>query len=136
MTDDINTLLEWIIAYAKNKDIIKKEIKDYKILKNYVEFEMKDKKYTYYAYPELNDEILDKCSEGWVTAVCLNSKKNINFVVSNWDKLTKNNKFSLIFAHPSSNQRWIIFPYTHDKITERKTLKLGLEAMAAEVSMI
>lgn len=136
MTDELNTLLEWIIFYVKNKDIMKKEIKDYKVLKNYVEFEFKDKKQLYYAYPELNKEVLERYSDGWVTIVCLNNKENINFVVSNWDKLTKNPKFQMIFVHPSSNQRWIIFPYTHDKITEKKTLKLGLETIAQEVSMI
>jgi hypothetical protein len=136
MADELNTLLEWIIFYVKNKDLIKKEIKDYKILKNYVEFEMKDKKQIYYAYPMLNDEILEKCSEGCVSAVCLNKKENINFAVSNWDKLVKNPKFSMIFVNIPTNQRWIIFPYTHDKITEKQTLKLGLEAMAAEVSTL
>jgi len=134
MADQLSALLEWTIFYVKNKDIIKREVKDYKILKNFVEFEMKDKKHVYYAYPELNEEVLDKCKDGWVTAVCLNKKENIKFVVSNWDKLIHNNKFSMIFVHPSSNGKWIIFPYTHNKITEKASLKLGLETMAQEVS--
>jgi hypothetical protein len=133
MADDLSILLEWTIFYVKNKDIIKKEIKDYKVMKNYVEFEYKDKKHVYYAYPELNDEIFEKINEGFVTVVCLNKKENINFTVKNWEKLVKNPKFSMIFVHPKSSSKWIIFPHTHDKITEKSTLKLGLETMAAEV---
>jgi hypothetical protein len=134
MADDLNKLLEWIIFYAKNKDIIKKEIKEYKILKNYVEFEYKDKKHIYYAYPNLTDDIIEASKDGWITVVCLNNPENLKYTVSNWDKLIKNPKFSMIFANPKTNQRWIIFPHTHNKITEKETLKLGLEAMAAEVS--
>jgi len=133
MADDLNTLLEWTIFYVKNKDIIKKDIKDYNVMKNYVEFEYKDKKHVYYSYPELDEEIFEKTTEGWVTLVCLNKKENINFTVRNWEKLIKNPKFSMIFVHPKSSQKWIIFPHTHNKITEKSTLKLGLETMAMEV---
>lgn len=133
MADDLNTLLEWTIFYAKNKDIIKKEIKDYKVMKNFVEFEYKDKKHIYYAYPQLNDEVIEKSYDGWVTVVCLNKKENINFTLQNWEKLIKNQRFSMIFVHPKSSQKWIIFPHMHNKITEKQTLKLGLETMAQEV---
>lgn len=136
MAEDINKILEWIIYYAKNKDIIKKEIKEYKILKNYVEFECKDKKHIYYACPELNEEIIEKSKDGWVTVVCLNKKENINFTVSNWERLIKNPKFSMIFVNPVSHQKWIIYPHTHNKITEKSTLKLGLETMASEVLFV
>lgn len=136
MTDQINSLLEWTIFFVKNKDIMKREIKDYKILKNYVDFEYKDRKHTYYMYPELNDEAITVSEKGITTIVCLNKKDNLNFVVKNWDKLTKNKTFSMVFVHPTSNQRWIIYPYTHNSVTEKSSLKSGLQSLAEQIPMM
>lgn len=133
MSDDINKLLEWTIFFVKNKDILKKEIKDYKILKNYIEFDYGDRKHTYYVYPQLNSELIEHSTKDTATVVCLNKKENLKFVVDNWDKIIKNKKFSIVFVHMSSNQRWIIYPYTHNMITEKSALKSGLQTLFEQI---
>ena len=133
MTDEINSLLEWTIFYVKNKDIIRKEIKDYKILKNYIDFDYGNRKHTYYMQPTLDEETIKLSENGITTIVCLNKKENLNFIVSNWDKLTKNKTFSIIFTHPKLNQRWIIYPYTHNSVTEKASLKLGLQTLFEQI---
>ena len=129
MEDYETRLIEWTIFYAKNKDIIKKEIKDYKILKNFVEFEYKDKKHTYHVYPELTRDATDISKDGWKTLVCLNKQKNLKFLLDNWKELIQNPKLSIIFVNPTSENRWIIFPHTHDKIAEKESLKAGLKTL-------
>lgn len=63
--------------------------------------------------------------------VVLNTRKNLDIVIQAWNELIKYPKLSIIFANPDSttDKRWIIFPHTHEKITERKALKVGLESL-------
>ncbi|MBI4145352.1 hypothetical protein HY493_04065 [Candidatus Woesearchaeota archaeon] len=70
--------------------------------------------------------------------VVLNARKNLDVIAERWGELVNYPKLCVIFANPesSTDKRWIIFPHTHDKITERKTLKLGLESLFAMVEEV
>ncbi|MBR9690286.1 hypothetical protein GOV08_01240 [Candidatus Woesearchaeota archaeon] len=133
----VDNLTQWTILYVKNKDILKKEIKEYKIFKNYVEFEYLDaRKQTCYIYPTMKSEARSDTKEGWKAVICLNTKANFDFLISNWENLIKNPKLSIIFVNPRLNQKWIVFPHTHNKITEKASLKLGLQTLFESVARV
>ena len=133
MTSAHDELTEWTIFYVKNKDIIRKEIKDYKVLKNFVEFEYSSRKHTYYILPDLKSDSLAISKEGNITIICLNKKENLNFLVENWENFKINSKFSIIFVNIKTGGKWIVYPHTHDKITDKESLKPGLISLFENV---
>lgn len=122
----INEITEWTIQYIKYRDLMKKNLVDYKILKNCIEFEFKDKKHFYYIFENLNSDALKDLSNENITFVVANKQKNVVFLEKNWASFTKFPKANLIFVHPKSNQTWMINPYFHDRVAEPKKLKQGL----------
>ncbi|PLW80622.1 hypothetical protein C0585_01740 [Candidatus Woesearchaeota archaeon] len=119
-------LIEWTIRYVKHRDLMKKNLIDYKILKNHIDFEFKDKKHIYFIYEDLKDNVLEEIGKDFITFVVLNKNTNLNFLVKNWNQFLKNQNLNLVFVHPSSNQSWTVNPFFHNKIAEPKKLKSGL----------
>lgn len=127
-------LILWTVAHAKNKDIMRKEIRNYKIKDDIIKFELKNKNEKYLIYPELNDEIIAKISnEDHTIIVCLNKRNNLDFLIKEWHLFSEYKKLSIIFCNHIKNQRWIIFPYTHNKITEKSSLKPGLLSLFSNI---
>jgi len=60
------------------------------------------------------------------TYVVLNAKQNIDFVIKHWKELIKYEKLSIIFVDLNVNKRWILHPYTHNKVCDDQNLKNGL----------
>lgn len=129
-----NDLIEWTIMYVKHRDLMKRNLVDYKILKNYIEFEFKDRKHIYFIYQELNEESLKELKDEFISFIVLNRKSNVEFLVKNWDKFVKYQKINITFVSPKANQSWTIVPHIHDKIAERKKLKSGLMALFDNIS--
>lgn len=74
-----------------------------------------------------------KSATGPLGLVILNTKKNLNFVLDNWQALAAHKQLCIYFVNPSTNDKWLLYPYTHNQITEKTALRRGLEAMYAEV---
>jgi len=135
MKKELKLLKEWTINYLKNKDILTKFIEE--IDESPKEWDIVIKTKTgekfYLVLPKIGDfgEIAKKIDGKNVTVVALNTKENLDVLVKNWDKAAKHPGLCVIFVNPDSEleKKWIIFPYTHDKITERKSLEKGLNAM-------
>jgi len=85
------------------------------------------------------DDVLTKIKEdmhfGMVT---FNTKENFNVVIDNWKKLINFKHLSIYFVNPFSqlDKKWIIYPYTHSKICDEGSLKLGLKTMFEMVEPI
>ena len=75
-------------------------------------------------------------SSDYSSLVVLNNKENLKKVIEDWSKLTKDPKFRIFFVNPCVNKRWIIYPYTHNRITEKSALKPGLNALFESVESI
>ena len=129
-------LTEWTEHYLKNKDLMTRNIQS--ILKNESGWTLsvirKDNTQHLLVIPHLENMtvLISKLQPDLqASLVVLNTRKNLDIVLQAWNELIKFPKLSLIFANPESttDKRWIIFPHTHEKITERKTLKLGLESL-------
>ena len=143
-------LSEWMISFIKHKDVIKKSILSIETKegqgqdKIFVKY--KDKEQEILILPQLDSSSMDvikkslenKSKELHVAVVVLNSDNNLNFLVKNWGELSKYALLSFYFVNPASSleQKWIIFPYTHDKVTEKSALKTGLLSIAETVDRV
>jgi hypothetical protein len=128
-------LSEWAIHFLKNKDIVQKKLES--VYPGEARIDVKYKAGetgVYFIEPSLSDGLAEKIPEGECFVVCLNRKDNLAFLVKNWDSFTKYRKLCFIFVNPELNERWIIFPHTHNLITDRPALKKGLEALFASVA--
>ncbi len=135
MTKEFKLLEEWTINYIKNRDILLKSIKSIEESKNgwdIIVRKKEGKKY-YLIRPKIKDlcEILEKLNDGDITVVVLNTKDNLDIIIGDWDKLKDCRKLCIIFANPDSEleKKWVLFPFTHDRVTEKASLKRGLKSL-------
>jgi hypothetical protein len=68
--------------------------------------------------------------------VVYNTKANFDIVLKNWDKLAKFKKnFSINFINPfsRSEKRWVIYPMTHELITDKSKIGPSLKIFFSNV---
>lgn len=135
-----NYLIEWIIVYIKNRDIITKNLENIERINISVKVRYRDKEQTFIVYPFLTDfeEIIGRINNGNIALVTLNSKENLAKIVENWDKIKDFQYFSIYFVNPFSetDTKWIIHPYTHHKICDEDSLEIGLKSMFEAVEPV
>lgn len=135
------TLKEWYLQYIKNRDIILRKINSIDEGKPDEDITINNKddtKETAIINEEpnsFNDIIKNIKEEDKVNIIILNTKKNIDLMLKEWENLAKNKKLTIIFVNIDStlDKRWIIKPYIHHRITEKSTLKSGIMSIAANV---
>jgi len=134
-----HVLKEWFIAFARSKDILARQIESVEENVESWDVIVKEKARTRFVLirPSLEvwDDILPRLNGDHVTLVVLNTSKNLDAVIVKWAELVKHQKFVIAFANPYSltDKQWQVYPATHDRITERRVLRKGLEVMAANV---
>lgn len=130
-------LKEWAQIYVKNRDILQKSVLGFDNLNGDFVVRKSSGDVLFLIRPELSDadEIVEKCT-GNCSLVILNTRKNVNFVISNWDKFAKLKGLCVFFVNLGLNEKWLLYPYTHDQITERSALKRGLESLFSMVPSV
>ena len=140
--DAHNYLVDWAINFYKNKDAFTKKIVSIEKNKNGFDFliKYKDKEQFVTAVPTLSvDSVLPKFSnDKSYSIVALNSTENFKELMKNWKKLAEFKLLSIVFCNPFSNtdKKWMIFPHTHDKISDHASLELVLKSMFEMVEQI
>jgi len=129
-------LVDWTISYIKNKDIVSKKIEKIENEKEGFDLYVKYKDREQYFIIELNIKNIDLITQmindnSYFSIVTLNSKENFDAMIKNWSKLVCFKSLSIIFINPFSQleKKWIIFPYTHNKICDESSLETGLKSM-------
>ena len=129
-------LVDWTINFIKNKDIVAKKIEQIENGKDnfdlYVKY--KDREQYFIITPNIFDidAIIQRINNtDYFSIVTLNSKENFDNILKNWSKLINFKFLNIIFVNPFSelDKKWIIFPHTHDKISDESSLKSGLKSM-------
>lgn len=142
---DINLkqyLLEWMINYLKNKDIFVNKIVNIETDKGGFDAVITYKEKIQYllVVPVLDDmpELFEKLDDNSIMIITLNSKGNLYNLQNNWDKLSKFKNLVFYFVNPFSNleKKWMIYPYTHNRICDPKSLKQGLNSIFETVEEI
>jgi hypothetical protein len=126
-------LIEWTSAFIDNLNSFRRDLEKKEIKEDIIDCLYKVKGHMrYVVYPELNEDCL-KMLEGNVVLVCLNKKENLVFMINHWQSFIKNPKLKVIFSNPKINQQWSLLPYTHNLISDPKSLKLGLKSVFESV---
>ena len=134
MPEQKQVLVSWIVEYVKSKDLLTKQITaiktdapDADVL---VEGTLKSQ--FIIVQPSLGDLArLGTLKDKHIVLVTANTKENFEFLIAHWTEFVQYPHLSVYFVNPNStmDKRWVIFPATHDQITERKALRKGLESL-------
>ncbi len=127
-------LKDWVQIFLKSRDIIQKAITGFESINGDFIVHKTSGDVVFLIRPELKDvdEIVQK-STGNAGLVVLNLKKNVDFVVSNWDELAKLRGLCIFFVNPKANDKWLLYPFTHNQVTEKASLKRGLDSLFSMV---
>lgn len=122
-------IIDWTEAYLRYKDTIQRKIQ--KLEKNEktneIICELKDGRVQKYMCINYLDEIEIKQIDD-VLISCLNTKKNLNILIQNWQDVKEKN-IIFIFANPKKATHWSINPKMHDRINDKTSIKTGLKAL-------
>jgi hypothetical protein len=128
-------LVEWTENYIRNRDIITRFVEGMDRNKEgwdiIVHTKSGDKFYAVMPSIESLDEVAKNADGKSVVIVAYNTKKNLDKTIEGWSKLTPFPNLSIMFVNPESalDKKWVIFPHTHDKVTEKASFKRGLRSM-------
>ena len=141
MRQTINFLREWTVNFAKNKDIFLRTIVEVKEMDREIVIIHKHKEHKYFIDPfleNLKNDLKSLKDDSHASIMCLNTIENFNRLIENWKLLAAYRHLNLVFVNPFSEMQkfWAIFPYTHDKIADEESLKLGLQTMFEQVEPI
>lgn len=143
MKDKVYQFLEeWLINFLKNKDILKKDIKqiDKKEGKIIVISKTKTQIFLIEPFIKKPDKLIKDIEKAkdFVSVVVLNATENFDIMMDNWAQLIKYQKLSVYFVNPFSKleKKWIIYPRTHNLVSEKVSLKLGLLALFNTVEVL
>ena len=121
-------LNEWIKTLLINRDIVDRNILSFE--DNGFDFVVKRKDGEVFVFvrPQLG-EVSEFSKQGKVIVVTLNVRKNVDALFANWKLFAARDKLCLYFVNPTVNERWVIYPATHDKIADKASLKQGLDSL-------
>ncbi len=125
-----------------NKDLILRKIDNVKQEDNVLLINYKDaKKQAVLVCPFIESiDSLEKLKEhDNCSVIVYNTKDNFKVLIKDWDKFSSFKRhFNIQFINPFSQleKRWAIFPHSHNMITEKSGLELGLKALFNNVESI
>ena len=138
---DHQTLLTWTKQYLTSRDAFTKEIATLQETKEWdLTVTLKNGIKRLYSIQEQFDakELLPRLGTDPVFVILLNTKKNLQELTDHWQALKTFPKLCLVFVNPESQteKKWLLYPHTHDRITDPLSLKLGLKSMFETVEEV
>lgn len=138
MAEAKEALKAWIIEYSKGKDALTKQITAIKEQEQNADVLIEGSVKNQYVIiqPQLAGlSKLDLLKDKHILLVTANTRENMDFLIKNWTSFIQYPHLCVYFVNPksSTDKRWIIFPATHEKITERRALKKGIESLFTTV---
>ncbi|MCI0616224.1 hypothetical protein L0244_24850 [bacterium] len=127
-------LKEWAQIFLKSRDVLQRSITGIENLNGDFVVHKTAGDVLFLVRPELSnvDEVVEK-SSGSAGLVVLNTKKNVDAVLASWEKLSKLKGLCIYFVNPKTNDKWLLYPFTHNQITEKPALRRGLESLFSMV---
>lgn len=126
----MNELKEWIKIYLNHRDMMYGRIKEFKdIASDILQVHYIDGSKDFYIEPDLSK--LNFTNN--FAIVFFNTKSNINDMIKYWNKIKKNPRISIYFVNTKHNQKWIINPYTHSKVSDVSNLKKSIMVLTESV---
>ena len=135
----VNEVLKrWVIELLRARDVVKQDILDFEDRDSGFIVKRKSGDQLVLIRPVLDDfaGILSSVSGNKVALIVLNKKSNVEALIKSWDRLRNEKDLCIFFVNPSrppGDDKWLVFPYTHELVTDKKSLKLGLMALYESV---
>lgn len=128
-------LKEWMLEYVKHRDLFRKAIQKIEDKGSEVIVTYKNNYEHVIIGPKLSEAIAKLDDKKNMSIVTLNSKENLDVLISNWQKLVGFVGLTIYFVNPDSTteQKWIIRPHLHNKVADDDALKPGLLSMFSMV---
>jgi hypothetical protein len=123
------SLKEWLLIFLKSSGSFDVEDCSIEDSRDFVLFKRAGVEKVFFVAESLESFSFDKIKNFLgknIVIVSLSSKKNIDWLVSKWDKLLEISDLSFIFVDLESSEKWSLRPKTHNLVTERNCLKKGL----------
>ena len=135
---EVSYLAEWLVRYLKNKDIFFKRIKGITQEESIIKIEYKDRSVEVHVLGFDSDpcELTKSFDPDKNHGLALyNTEDNLKLILSCWKELAKIKGLIVYFVNPFSklDKQWIIYPHTHDKISDAESLEMGLRSMFSGV---
>ncbi|MBT5023403.1 hypothetical protein HOK51_10945 [Candidatus Woesearchaeota archaeon] len=128
-------LVQWLIRYLQNRDLMLKRIKKIEEQGEQVIVEQTDKTTCYYIEPFSSEFIesiqkLESDEFSNKALVVYNTKENFKELLKHWDRLIEIKNLIIFFANPFSrlDKKWMVFPKTHHMISGGE-IKEGLNSL-------
>jgi len=135
---DFEELQEWAYHYIRNRDIIARSVAEIDKDESGLIVKYKDNSMMkVLALADLNRlDISEEYSK--VSVVTPNSIANIKWIMENWDKVKDHKGLTIYFVNPKSrlDKKWVLHPYTHNKICDSSALRTGIKAMSDMVEKV
>lgn len=131
-------LAQWIERHIRNRDLIHRKIKTIQVSGDHITVEYGDKTQLLTVQPTLGPaaEAIGKLSGDHASIVTYNTAENFAALVRDWNAYASFKRhFCIYFVNPFSKQDkfWVIYPWSHNAITEPASLKSGLVSVASMV---
>lgn len=139
---DKKSLLDWITIFIQSKDAY---VGDLVNIKKATEFDLiaiyNNKEENIIVLPQIKnfDEFYEKLKKDvMIIIVVPNTKENFEIILENWKRLIDFDKLTIYFVNPDSQTetKWVIKPHMHNKISDDRSLKTGLETMFKSVQEV
>ncbi|MBS3136674.1 hypothetical protein J4401_07010 [Candidatus Woesearchaeota archaeon] len=135
MENSADFLLSWAEHYFRSRDAFYKNIQSMGRKDGRLHIAYKDKEEDILPYPEL--KVPENVQKN-ISIITLNIRKNLDELYDNWDKYASIVSLKVYFINPSSSleKKWVISPYVHSKISDKSSLKAGLNALFETVEPV
>ena len=135
MVDKIReALTEWTINFINHKASIKNDLQKIIKDKDGLKAIYDDKEVFVIIEPFMDDfdllfEKLEK--DKYISIVLFNTVENFDIILEKWKRFIDFDKLTIYFVNmfSSTETKWVVKPFLHNKITEEKALKIGLKSM-------
>lgn len=132
--DPKESLKKWIIQFLRHRDMFFKKIIEVKEKDDEIIVKYKDKDQLVLIEPDISMVSKSRTvpKGGYLYIVTFNTEENLKSLISGWDYFTSLDKLSIYFVNPfvvDGERKWIVSPFTHDKVTEKKSLRTGLKSL-------
>ena len=121
-------LKDCVREFVKARDAISRTLVEHSEQGDVLTFTHKHKVHHFLVSEEL---VVPKARDCF-TVACLNTRRNLEFLVEHWEEFLQE-KLSVLFVHPSSGAVWKVSPLLHASVSDPKNLRKGLESLFSQV---
>lgn len=121
---------DWAIHYIKAKDVFLKQLKQYNIEEDIIEFDFGEYKHYYLLKELLDKEIISKANKyEKKTIVCEKNEENFQFLINYFKELSEMKNLIIVFLTKDQKSKLLLNPRAHSLTADPENLEEGLRSI-------